>query len=468
MTDIGVPFAGARGESVKTSASERFLTRPRVAGLLVFGLFAVTFDLVKVQDDGVVYFDFIRRVFGVQTGGVAYQFGSSFWNAPFWLASQLVAVRGGLDHFQAGQVAVAVASNGAILLTLYLGWRILRELDLPRGPVVLLLTLFGTPLFFYGVLDPSYKHAADTLYSTAAFWFVLRSLKTNASRLYFIMAGFCMALLLATRYANIGLALGAFGVFAVLGMRRVASWIACATLLFAVLFFALPIIRHIPYASPPPNAYGLGPPSDSPALVATSQRFALDAGSMHIYLPKTTFSPTAPLKMLFTLHRGIFIWTPLTFFATIGFVLLVRRDRRHRPFLMVLGASALGLLLIHSFWGGAWDGFGSFSNRFLTALFPLFLIGTAEFVRRTRRWGIAVLTLCTCFSLWIGLIYVNGYYNQGRQDGIVQVIENFKSVTGPRVSRFHQPPPYDSLENYGLGLGDAISARWRVYWRLVT
>ena len=59
------------------------------------------------------------------------------------------------------------AFTAAVVLTLYLGWRILRELDLPRGPAVLLLTLFGTPLFYYGALAPSYKHASDTLYATA-------------------------------------------------------------------------------------------------------------------------------------------------------------------------------------------------------------------------------------------------------------------------------------------------------------
>ena len=112
-----------------------------------------------------------------------------FWNAPFWLASQLVAVRGGLDHFHAGEVGVTVASNVAVLVTLYLGWQILRGLDLPRGPAVLLLTLMGTPLFAYGVLAPSYKHAADTLYATAAFWFAFRSLKSGARRRDFIAVG---------------------------------------------------------------------------------------------------------------------------------------------------------------------------------------------------------------------------------------------------------------------------------------
>ena len=150
MAEVGIPYVRTRVEGAV--ASERFLTRPRIVGLLVFLLFALSFDDGKVQDDGVYYFDFLRKLFGVHTNTAAYQFGSAFWNAPFWLASQLVAVRGGFDHFHSGEIAVNVASNAAVLITLYLGWRILRELELPRGPIVLLLTLFGTPLFFYGAM----------------------------------------------------------------------------------------------------------------------------------------------------------------------------------------------------------------------------------------------------------------------------------------------------------------------------
>src|SRR5438093_5462184 len=85
-----VSVTRARAERVRGVAVERFLTRGRVAGLLAFSLFALTFDLVKVQDDGTIYFDYLRRVFGVNTGGVAYQVGSAFWMAPFWLVSQAV------------------------------------------------------------------------------------------------------------------------------------------------------------------------------------------------------------------------------------------------------------------------------------------------------------------------------------------------------------------------------------------
>jgi hypothetical protein len=435
--------------------------------VVLFLLFAVTFDVALVQNDGSVYFDFLRRLFGTQTPAAAYQFGSAYWNSPFYLASQLAALRGGFDHYHAGEVAIVAATNAAVVLTLYLGWRILRELDLPRGGTVLLLTLFGTPLFFYGALNPAYKHAADTLYATAAVWFVLRSTRSDARRRDYAAAGACLALLLATRYANAALAVGVLGMLFVLHLRRAAMWMVASAALVSLVLFGLPLIRHIPYGLPPKAALPI-PASDSPIGIAhTSVRMAMGS-SISPLLRTNGISLTAPLKMLFTLHRGLFIWTPLTFFATVGFVLLLRRDRRHRAFLATLGVSALALLLIHILWGATWDGGGSFSNRFLTALFPFFLVGTAEFVRRFKWPGIAVLSICVCWSFWLGLVNYNGYFNSSPQDGVVQIVDNFKSVSGPRVNRYHTPPPYDSLENFGLQMADQISGRWQLYWRLVT
>ncbi len=444
---------------MRAEVRERFLSPTRGIALLLFILFAASFDDGRVQDDGTVYFNFLRRVFGADTSAVAYQFGSSFWNAPFYLASQLTALRGNFDRLHAGEVAVNVASNVAVLLTLYIGWRILRELDLPRGAAVLMLTLFGPPLFFYGALSPSYKHAADTLYATAAMWFVLRSSRSAARRWDYVAAGVCMALLLTTRYANGALLLGVLVVFVVLGLHRAALWMLAITVAVSAVFFVIPLVRDIHYSTPP-NLY---------ADAAHEQRDA--AGATVIIDPvlrKTSFSPSAPVKLLFTLRRGLFIWTPLTAFATVGFILLVRRDRRHRAFLLALGVATAALVAVHSLWGGDWYGGGGFSARFLTALFPFFLLGTAEVVRRARGLGIAVLTLCAAWSLWIGLVQSNGYYGSSGRDSIVRIVDNFKSVTGPPTTRFHKPPPHDSLQNFGRVTGDRIVDRWRFYWGLVT
>src|SRR5205823_5787268 len=301
--------------------------------------------------------------------------------------------------------------------------------------------------------------------------FVCRATRAGARRLDHLAVGAMLALLISTRWANVAFCLVVLGAFVALRRRRETIWVVSALIACSALLFGLPIARHIPYTSPSAPTYGLGKPSvDLPlAVVPQSQRLA--AGSANIVDPvlhQTQFSATAPLKMLFTLHRGLFVFTPLTLFATIGFVLLLRRDRRNRAFLLTLGGSALALLLIHSFWGTLWDGGGSFSQRFLTALFPFFLVGAAEFVRRWRRFAIGLLSLCAAWSLWVGLVQFNGYFGGNAQDGIVQIVGSVNGVTGREVSRFHQPPPYNSLENFGRDLGDRISGRWRLYWRLVT
>ena len=170
MADVPLERAAAREQAVPR---ERFLTPWMGVALGGFVLFALTFDRPRIHDDGIVYFNFVRRLFGADVVAQAYQFGSAFWTAPFYLASQLVASRGELDRYHAGEVGTAVAANVAGVLVLYLGWRILQRLDLPRGPGLLLLVLFGTPLWFYVFVEPGYKHAADTLYLTAAVWFLL-------------------------------------------------------------------------------------------------------------------------------------------------------------------------------------------------------------------------------------------------------------------------------------------------------
>jgi hypothetical protein len=123
--------------------------------------------------------------------------------------------------------------------------------------------------------------------------------------------------------------------------------------------------------------------------------------------------------MLFSDHRGLFLWTPLTAFAVVGFVLLVYRARHddRRQFLWTLSASAFALLFAHSIWG-FWDGAFSFSSRFLTALFPVFLIGVAELRRRFGAPVYALLVLCVAWSLMLAFVHNVGYDGITAEDGV--------------------------------------------------
>jgi hypothetical protein len=393
-------------------------------GLSIYALFALTFCAFKVQQsegDGEVYFNLLRRFFGETPDfAFAYQFGNAFWNAPFFLVGKAFASAFGYQpkifHVGFEEIAITLASNAAFVLTLYLGWRILRELDLPRGPAVLLLTAFGTPLFYYAIFAPAAKHAADTLYLTAATLVFLLASRRRAWRDP-VLLGVLAAASINTRW---GVNFAFFAAMAVAALR-VSRWRDVAigtatTVVVGAVMFLLPALRGVPYYIPKVRphgadsyvAAGIGPiaaaPTDSDGLI---------------------FDPTIPLKMLVSEHRGLFLWTPLTAFATLGFALAVvraSRGRRDRGFHLTIAGGALAILAIHVIWS-KWDGGLSFSQRFLTSLFPVFLIGVAELV---RRWGAIVyapLAVCVAWAVGAAFVHTIGYDGISERDGIGKIVE---------------------------------------------
>jgi hypothetical protein len=461
MTTTAARPAAETPTGATVAVRERFLSLWMCVVLGACGLFSLTFAKVHIHDDGVLYYYFVRRLFGADIVAQAYQFGSSFWTAPFYLASQLVASRGELDHNWAGQVGTVVASNVATGLTLYLGWRILRELDLPRTPGVLMLALFGTPLFFYTVFEPGLKHAADTLYFTTACWFLLLAFR-NPRTLYLLAIGGCFGVMLATRYANLAIPAGAVVMFAAQRAWRPLWIVLTTTAVVGACAYAVPVVRDIPFSVPRGTVPTEAASYDAPRFLAAPSTQRLAAGIEEVPGSEgVSLDLLVPPKMLFTLHRGLYVWTPLTLLATVGFVLLLRRDRRHRWYLAGLAGSGLALLAIHSLWADFWDGGTAFSARFLTALFPLFLLGTAELVQRFGGWAYGGLAVCAAFSVWVGLVVWNGFDGQATHNSITDIVRNY---TGPH----RDPPPHDSFGNFGHELRVRIEDRWGELWQATT
>jgi len=114
--------------------------------------------------------------------------------------------------------------------------------------------------------------------------------------------------------------------------------------------------------------------------------------------------------MLFSAQRGLFIWTPLTAVAVLGILWAFRRVERDErwTFRWTLVAASTSLLLAHSIWG-FWNGAFSFSTRFLTALFPLFLIGIADLRLRVGARIYPLLCACAAWSLLLAFVHLVGY-----------------------------------------------------------
>ncbi len=69
---------------------------------------------------------------------------------------------------------------------------------------------------------------------------------------------------------------------------------------------------------------------------------------------------------------------------------------------------------IYALWGDWWSAGLSFSQRFFTGLFPLFVIGVAALAARFPVILAAAATGCVIWSLFIGVNHRYGYEGVGR------------------------------------------------------
>ena len=113
-----------------------------------------------------------------------------------------------------------------------------------------------------------------------------------------------------------------------------------------------------------------------------------------------TFAPLNPFRMLFTNHRGYFVWSPVAALGLIGFVLLLRSRPAHRLFLATAGVMGVAIVASYSlvtFWDGTW----SFSQRFFTPLFPLVAIGLGGLAVSVLRLTVVAATAACAWSLFL-------------------------------------------------------------------
>jgi len=134
------------------------------------------------------------------------------------------------------------------------------------------------------------------------------------------------------------------------------------------------------------------------------------------------FDARAPVRMLVSVRRGLFLWTPLTALSVLGVALLFRSRPERRRYLAVLCFCAASLVCIHALWGDFWTNGFSFSQRFLAGLFPFYLLGTAELICRFRLVAAAGLLLCALFSLFAGFNHFLGYKSISEKDGLGTVL----------------------------------------------
>jgi hypothetical protein len=359
-----------------------------VAALGVWIVFALNFGDYKVFGDGVDYFSFDQRLFGDRPTGSGYNFGTGLLNAPFYGLGKLAE---SARHVAAGGVgipeaSITIASIAYITAAAIFSTLLLRDLGLRYRGWAISAAIFGTPIWYYGSFSPSYTHAADAAVFSAAAWCLWHVVNDHGDK-WLVALGATLGLAVTVRPFNIAPVVATIAVIAAYRQMRASITVGVTA---AATFGLLLLIPLALGTSLRERASG--------AIVAPTGFFG--------------FGPLTPFRMLISPHRGLFIWTPLTLLATVGFVLVLRRrSGTARMYLTMLGAMAVALLAINfsvTWWDGGW----SFSMRFLASLVPVWAIGMAGVIESVHgRARVAVVTLAvaaTAWSIFLGMNHAFG------------------------------------------------------------
>jgi hypothetical protein len=294
-------------------------------------------------------------------------------------------------------IGIAMITIGTSLLVIVLCALLvplLRRLRLGHEGFVLLVCVFGTPLFYYGSFTTGLSHVADTLLMTGLIVLLYHYLSASRPSLGLPVAmGVIGGYAPTVRFFN-GFFVIALGLGLVFYRRfRAATVVA---FLSAVTFGVLASIPRM-----------LGVKSLTSGLAPSSSQAVENTFA---------FRPQNPFLMLFTDSHGIFVWTPVMLIGVVGFLALLRWRADIRPFLVITGA--MGLALIVPYVGVRfWSGQAAF-GRYLTPLFPLVVLGVAALVDRRPRLTVPAASVAALWSIALAFYGPSGVGITGPASGL--------------------------------------------------
>jgi hypothetical protein len=365
----------------------------------VYVVAVVLFAPFSVEGDGTYYYDLTRHFVG--DGGIvyAYQWGASLWLAPFYVVWHGLGLPASTSPPHAAgdpfvDPSVTVAASVAVVAAVLVARRVVVRLGLPCNTLLLIGTLFGTQLWVYGLIVPSYSHAIDALAFSSACYLAVIFWQEAAPVRVAALLGVVLACMVSIRYANVAAVPGFILPVLLRCDRRAIGALVGGAVAGAVLLVVPPLVADT----------GFGSSADLGRTEGGRGPGPLSGGADILE------NVTIPLKMLFSPERGLFVYAPICALALVGFVLALRRIGPNRVPLASMGVAGLGIVLVYVAVGGDWRGGGfTYGQRFLTSLAALTLIGLAELWRRAPRLTVALVVLGTAWSLFVGINFLYGW-----------------------------------------------------------
>lgn len=348
-------------------------------------------------------FDALQRPHGWRFAGAAidpatgrpenrYGWGSALLWMPFLIFAHFLAAitpgwtADGLSPPYFFAVRLGTACWGVLGLALLANIARRQVLDDRRGPALfaVLALVFATNLGFYLYLHPSMSMVPAFACAALLLWF-LEGMAEGRTFGFGFAVGLSAALLLATRYGDIGFVAGLLPAVAAAhaqgahwegGLRRPPAWPAMILGILAVALIQMAIWWYLHGAPLRPS---------SPYLSADYE---------------WSFPGANGFDLLFSFHHGWLLWHPILLLA-LAAMLPLCFDAVIPLWLRLTPLAIVGQWLVVSAWP-VWHGGASFGNRLMGTALAVAFFGLAMAMRGIQnRWGTrGVLAVLALFSLW--------------------------------------------------------------------
>ena len=352
---------------------------------LIFLIAAFGFNIYRIQGDGWVYFAFLEKALGIpdpessdihlKWGYV--QMGAAFFNMPFYLLAYTVERLTGWNIPVSGitlrSISINLASNFYVLSAIVLVVRTLKKLNYRSIYISVIAVLFSTSAFAAAAIMPSCSHAVELFLVSASVYYTIVYVEHSPSK--WIVTGVLLALIVFVRYFNIVLIACAVMYFI---MRKDWERLKFVVLGFVSVIWLLPLLFYT-YNGGWFNLMG----------------HTDDHKSISLFLTTVPLFPVNSFKLLVHPLHGILIWSPVVILSLLGLCLYPVTN--NLKFLLL--SMFTSILILYGFlpeWHAGW----SFSNRYLTGLFPVYVIGLASFLQHSgfkAKLAVSVMTLYSVF-----------------------------------------------------------------------
>lgn len=359
-----------------------------------FFVLALIFNNYAVIGDGRVYYQVLeQKIFHnlnpyplesvyIQEGGYQ-QFGASFFWAPFYCLSLFLSkfslfnfaplmINGNFVSIYT--IFINLAVNFYTLLTLFLALRILRLYNVKGNKIFVILAIFiSTPLFVYSIPLAPYNHAINTFILTL---FVYLFLIWKDKKPFFqFFLGILIAIGVFIRYLNISIFI--FLLFYYFFQKKI-QYAKFLLLGFLSFIWFLPVSLYVVNGS-------------------VVRPLTIIMGETNFPLGKFNLIPKYALKLLLHPIHGLFVWSPITILSFYGLIHYYQEDKKTAMFFIGIFLSLIFLQGCFYNWHAGW----SFSQRYLTGMFPVFVFGFGYFLSKFPKLGFILGTIFTVYTLFL-------------------------------------------------------------------